>query len=143
MSLLDFDNLIRSLAGYLATAASLQYTGTPRSVWAHTAVERDAADTYSVVRQYGGAVPWTPVSVSAVQIRTVSKGGGSAAAFAQSSALFAALFAADGRPLRNVILGGGIRLSAADCQQPPSFLSLDDRGRAEVVFNVSIKAVPA
>jgi hypothetical protein len=142
MSRIDFDQLIRTLAAFMAANASsaLVYDATPRSVWAHSAVEKDATDTYSVVRNYGGSLPWVPVAGAAVQVKTVSRIGVTAA-FVQSTNLFNTLFDAAGQPLRGLVLSAGIRLNAADCQQPPSFLSLDDRGRAEVVFNVNLKAV--
>lgn len=148
MGLTDFDILLRSLAAYMAGAASLAYTGTPRAVWAHAAVDRDAAAVYSVLRQFGGAVPWVPVAEAEVQVRTTALNGNVTGAFAQATALFGSLFDASGRPLRNAMIltsatpGAGIRLNAADCRQPPGFVDFDDRGRANVVFNFTVKAVP-
>lgn len=146
MPLLDYDNLVKSLAAYLAAQASLEYSSTPRAVWGHSAVEADAADPYSVVKVYGGETPWVPAARASVQVKTV--GTHVADAMQQAGKLYAGFLDANGRPARNVVIlapagaVAGIRMLAADPKQPPSFLSRDERGRAEVVFNVELKVAP-
>ena len=141
MSVLDYSNLLIQLATYLAAQAGLTYTGTPRQVWAHEVVEADADVVYSALRISGGQVPITPQVKVSIQCRTT--GRGVAAAMAQSQALFNGLLNATGEPWRARQIATGLRANAVDPQQPPSFLGLDDRGRAMVVFNFDLRVVPA
>jgi hypothetical protein len=147
MSLMDYDKLITSLVSYLEAAAGITSAPTARATWAHSAVEENAADPYSVIRLYGGETPWVPAARASVQIKTVGKSV--AASMAQAGKLFNGFLDANGRPARNVVIlaassnGAGVRLVAADPKQPPSFLSRDERGRAEVVFNVDLRVTAA
>jgi hypothetical protein len=137
---IDYDNFADRLCAFLAAAAGAAYTSVPRAVWRHSAVEADAADPYSVVKIYGGEIPWV-----SVQVMTV--GTSVAAAFGQAGKLLNGLLDAAGRPMRMVVIqaaGGGaagIRVNAAMPRQPPSLIGRDERGRAEVVFNVDLAVV--
>jgi hypothetical protein len=142
--ILNAANLMHSLCLWLETATSLKYATTPRAIWRGQAAEgASCADTYSVVRLYGGAeLVHDPVEVLAVQVMTV--GTTVEGAMSQARKLFEAVLNADGTPKIGWTIAGKTTAGVADgtwriisiaAMQRPTVIGVDERGRSEVSFN--------
>ena len=153
----DGSDFLHSLCKWIvAQAASftptvtLQYAGTPRSLWRDKVIETDATDPYSVIRTYPGApLSWAfRLPRQSLQVQTT--GTSDEAAKAQIGNIFQAFTDADGLPLRGVVMNGfkasGNGTTAdgtygivfANLMQRPGMTSRDDRGRATFTFNVEV-----
>ena len=148
----DLANFLSALAGYLATAAALQFTGTPRDLWIYQSDEATpgaCAKIFSVLRLYDGSAPWTPVTACSVQIETLAPKGQDKAGLTRAQTLFNAMLDSTGRPVRMVTIAPpgtvssglwGWRINAADLRVP-GLVRRDENGRGVWVMNVELRVV--
>jgi hypothetical protein len=142
----NVNNFVHSLALQLASATSLAYATAPRAIWRHRAIEDQAADPYSVLRVYGGSpLMWHPLPRLSLQVWTL--GTSDDAALAQAQRLAEAFTDTDSLPRHGWVFAGQStagstdgtwRIVSCDILQRPGLVGRDDRGRAEVVFNVDL-----
>jgi hypothetical protein len=150
---IDPADFLHSLATVMAAAASVNYaSGSPRGLWIWQAVEDAggagvaAADPYSVLSIFSGSPQgWGLLPRVNVQCKTVGSNRGAAALAAMK--LYEALLDTDGYPWRMrriaglTVAGtadGHWRVVSADSQGRPGMIGVDDRNRAEVVFNFEV-----
>lgn len=140
---INLNNFLHSLALAMATASSLAYETTPRSLWRNQAIEDAAADPYSVLRIYGGGpLVWHPLPIISVQCLT--SGGGNDAVLSQAQKLFESLLESDGRPAQGRIITGKTVAGASDGTwrivwiqiiNRPGLIGRTEKGQAQAAFN--------
>jgi hypothetical protein len=148
------DNLLHTLSRHVVSRAKtlspcvqIEFAGTPRGLWAHRAIEDEAADVYSVLRIYGGGrMVRDALPRPSVQCMTIGKDA--ASAMIRGQLLFEMLCLDDlGQPMRMTTIDaftadgqsdGQIVLVAVDPLQRPGLMSIDENGRASVVFNFDV-----
>jgi hypothetical protein len=141
-------DFVNALCDWLAARAGLQRSAAPYELFAHGAEEqviggvRNHADTYTVLRAYGGDVAGkTPTIDRSLQAYTV--GPIAAVAMAQSQAVHDALLAQrepddDGHtPVFDQQIQGWFILAIGNLRQP-GLIGRDTQQRAEVVFNFEV-----
>lgn len=122
-----------ALADHLASAPlGLSRSGTAIAMFALEADEQNAAAVYSVLRPYGGRIDQTPVPAVSVQCMTVAKSPAESLARAQSIA--DRLRDSAGRTKRNLAITGFV-VKAVTAMTAPGLIGVDDKGRAQCVFN--------
>jgi hypothetical protein len=96
----DIDNFLLSLAAAIAAATSLQLASTPRSIWAHDAVEADSTPVYTVLRVYGGAEPgnFAGARVPSASIQADTRGFDAPLVLSQAWKVHESFLNADGSP---------------------------------------------
>lgn len=151
--IIDVDNFLHSLALWMAgrfaaqaEGGTLLYNVANAGLFRHVADEASAnADLYSVLRNYtGGGRGWEAVPVKSIQCLT--RGKSSKGALTRAQRLFETLLNAEGRPVQMQTIPafapdtttpqvGTWRIVGLDFIQEPGLVSVDERGRADVVFN--------
>jgi hypothetical protein len=125
---------VEALALWCATQAALEYTGTPRAVWAHAADEDAAAAVYSVLRDYDARPTGAVLKpVLAMQWQTV--GQSVRAVKLQSQKLLCTLLDADKQPIGPVTMGGFVLIKVLNLKPGATFTTRDERGRALAMFS--------
>jgi hypothetical protein len=136
---------LSQLATHVATAAELQFAGTPRELWVLSAEETAAncSPIYSVITPYGGETPYVPLDLVSLQVATYAPS--KRESMERSLAVRSTLVDASGRPLRAVAVGDAPhqhRILAVTQLQQPSLIGGDDTTlRHKVVFNFDAKVV--
>jgi hypothetical protein len=142
MSQIDPHNFLLAFATWLAPRASLEHTGTPRSLWVGSADEKAVpalspgvgpfvAGPYTELRHYAATLDAVGVPTMGVQMRTV--GPPASATWSQATALANALLI-DGLPAKRVSLTGFL-LHGVFRPRGPEQMERDQTGRLVIVTN--------
>lgn len=138
---LDVKEFLKELATHLAAAAGLEHAATPRQLWIGEAIEEDAVRPYSILRTYGGELPYVPMPAASIQIETAGSKNADPAAWEQAEKLFGALCDSNRRPLRNWKLPGFRIVGILDLRGPAQ-VRRDDKGGVRLVSNFDVKYAP-
>lgn len=141
----DYLDLLDKIAKRMEAVTSVAYTNAPRGLFIcqlHEASSSLATNaSASVLRMYGGQMPWVPTPTVSIQCMTTAPKDADADGLDRSALLLSSLVDSNNQPLRNVALTGFKILGFLNITTPAQ-VARDEKGRALWVFNFDAKFVP-